>query len=106
MSRIPAAARIILRNSFLTPQEKAVTSQGVIQSERDDSLAERAYRAIKRDIIRCELEPGGLVTEIQLAKRYRAGRAAVRSALNRLYQERLIQSMPRQGYRIAPVTLR
>ena len=70
------------------------------------SLAESAYQAIKRDIIRCELAPGAQVSEAQLAERYRCGRAAVRMALNRLCQDRLAQVVPRQGYIIAPVTMK
>ena len=65
-----------------------------------------AYAAIKRDIVRCELKPGNLVTETGLAGRYDVGRAAVRSALNRLFQEGLVQPVPRQGYLIAPITLK
>ena len=65
-----------------------------------------AYVAIKRDIIRCELRPGSQVSETALAERYRVGRAAVRTALNRLFQERLVQPVPRQGYLIAPITFK
>jgi DNA-binding GntR family transcriptional regulator len=46
------------------------------------------------------------VTEVALAAHYGVGRAAVRTALNRLYQERLVQPVPRQGYLIAPITLK
>ncbi len=65
-----------------------------------------AYVAIKRDIVRCELKPGSQVSESALAERYRVGRAAVRTALNRLFQERLVQPVPRQGYVIAPITFK
>jgi len=72
----------------------------------DQPLNVAAYAAIKRDIVRCELKPGDLETETGLAGRYGVGRAAVRSALNRLFQEGLVQPMPRQGYRITPITLK
>ncbi len=71
-----------------------------------DSLGETAYRLLKRDIVRCDLEPGRQVTEPELTARYTTGRAAVRSALNRLYQEGLVSVLPRQGYIVAPVTLK
>jgi DNA-binding GntR family transcriptional regulator len=71
-----------------------------------DSLTEAAYQALKRDIVRCDLEPGRRVTEVELVDRYQTGRAAVRTALSRLYQERLVEVLPRQGYVIAPITLK
>jgi DNA-binding GntR family transcriptional regulator len=70
------------------------------------SLAEEAYRVIRRDIIWCILAPGTAVTRGQLAARYNAGQAAVREALSRLSQEQLVQVMPREGYSIAPITLK
>jgi DNA-binding GntR family transcriptional regulator len=70
------------------------------------SLAETAYALIKRAIIRCDLEPGQQVTEEQLAERFGLGRAAVRPALKRLYQEQLVQTISRQRYVIPPITLK
>ncbi|MGI5836371.1 MAG: GntR family transcriptional regulator [Chloroflexota bacterium] len=69
-------------------------------------LAERAYRLIKQSIIRCELVPGSQVTEVQMVNMYGLGRAAVRSALKRLYQEGLVRPIARRGYWIAPVTIK
>lgn len=69
-------------------------------------LAESAYEQIKRAIIHCELEPGQQVTEEYLAERFGFGRANVRPALKRLYQERLIQTSTRQRYVIPPITLK
>lgn len=69
-------------------------------------LAEKAYERIKRSIVRCELEPGRQITEEQLATRFGVGRAAVRAALKRLYQEQLVQNVTRHRYVIAPITLK
>lgn len=71
-----------------------------------DSLGDAAYRILKREIIQCTLAPGTQVSEGQLADTYRLGRAAVRSALGRLAHQRLVQVQPRQGYMIAPVTMK
>lgn len=68
-------------------------------------LNDQAYDLIKRAIIRCELEPGQQVTEEQLAERFGLGRATVRPALKRLYQEQLVQTITRQRYVVAPITL-
>lgn len=70
------------------------------------SLAESAYHTIKRDIIRCILEPGANVTEAQLDARFKVGRAAVRTALKWLQQERLVHAVARKGYVIAPITIK
>jgi DNA-binding GntR family transcriptional regulator len=69
-------------------------------------LAAAAYDTIKRDIIRCRLEPGSRVTKAQLGEQYGLGEAAVREALNRLSQEQLVRALPREGYEVAPVTLK
>lgn len=70
------------------------------------TLAEHAYAVIKREIIRCELRPGSQITEAYLAETYELGRAAIRNALNRLYQDRLVRPLPRKGYLVAPITLK
>ncbi len=68
-------------------------------------LTDAAYEAIKRDVLECGLSPGSEVTERQLAARYGMGKAPLREALVRLCQEGLLQSIPRSGYRITPVTI-
>jgi DNA-binding GntR family transcriptional regulator len=75
-------------------------------TEQTGRLSDRAYERIKRDIIVCSLEPGQNFTEEQLADEYGVGRAAVRSAVKRLYQEQLIQVGPAKRYAIAPITLK
>ena len=65
-----------------------------------------AFERIKRDIVRCVLEPGREVTEAQLAARYTLGKAPVRAALFRLRQAGFLRAIPRKGYVIAPITVR
>lgn len=69
------------------------------------SLAQLAYDKTHRDIIRCRLSPGREVSEAQLAERYGLGKTPVREALARLAHEGLVQSLPRRGYRVSPITL-
>ncbi|KNC09588.1 GntR family transcriptional regulator [Klebsiella sp. RIT-PI-d] len=69
------------------------------------SLSDRAYQAIRRDILTCRMMPGALVTESELMERYLLGKSTCRLALARLSHEFLIESRPRKGYRIAPITL-
>lgn len=69
------------------------------------SLTGVAYERIKRDIVRCTLQPGGEVTEAELASRYKLGKAPVRAALIRLGQDGLVQPLARRGYLITPLTI-
>jgi DNA-binding GntR family transcriptional regulator len=89
---------------------KTISEDGVETIDTEEtpqrSLAETAYDLIKRAIIRCDLEPGQQVTEEQLAERFGLGRAAVRPALKRLYQEQLVQTISRQRYVVPPITLK
>lgn len=77
-----------------------------VESAQVSSHASKAYMSIKREIISCRLEPGAQVSEAQLVERHAAGRTGVRAALNRLLQERLVQVIPREGWVIAPITLK
>lgn len=75
-------------------------------TKRTLSLAEKAYDALKDDILRCRLAPGEFVTEADLAERYGVSKTPVREALNLLSQEGFIQSVPRRGTLIRPIELR
>jgi DNA-binding GntR family transcriptional regulator len=68
------------------------------------SLAERVYIDIKKDIISCKLLPGSILVQQQLADQYGAGITPTREALQKLAKERLVQSIPRFGYVVTPVT--
>ena len=65
---------------------------------------DRAYEVIRAAIIHWDLEPGSQVSEMQLAERYGFGRAPIRRALARLCHEHMIDSVPRRGYIVAPIT--
>lgn len=65
-----------------------------------------AYQLLRARIIRCALPPGSAVSESMLVQRFGFGKAAIRSGLLRLCQEGLVEAKPRQGYVIAPITVR
>ena len=69
-------------------------------------LTDVAFERMKRDIVSSTLQPGAEVTEAELARRYKLGKAPVRAALLRLCQEEWVRAVPRKGYLIAPVTVR
>ncbi|MFJ3366444.1 GntR family transcriptional regulator [Streptomyces anthocyanicus] len=65
--------------------------------ERPESLADRAYHALREQIATGGLPPGGKVTERGLAVRLGISATPVREALRRLEQERLVERVsPRQ----------
>ncbi len=69
-----------------------------------ETLSDRAYTAIKADIITCEFKPGQQIAQPHLAERYEIGETPVREALHRLAQEGLVESVPRYGYVVAPIS--
>jgi DNA-binding GntR family transcriptional regulator len=69
------------------------------------SLATQTYETIKREIITCVLQPGQQIAQPQLAERYGVGVTPVREALQKLTREGLIQSIPRFGYLVTPITV-
>lgn len=73
---------------------------------KSSHLARTAYETLRRDIIRCTLMPGARTTSAQLMERYGLSQAPVREALHRLYQEQLVVPIQREGYVIAPITLK
>jgi hypothetical protein len=61
------------------------------------SLADRAYLAIRDQLIMLDIQPGEPIDDDQLAKSLGVGRTPVREALKRLEGDRLVVSYPRRG---------
>jgi DNA-binding GntR family transcriptional regulator len=72
---------------------------------RTNSIADQAYWNIKKDILTCQLEAGSQVVQAQLVERYQMGITPIREALKRIEQEGFLQSIPRYGYVISPITI-
>jgi DNA-binding GntR family transcriptional regulator len=70
------------------------------------SLAEKAYNAIKRDILTCVFDPGSQIAQSQLVERYDFGLTPIREALKRLEHEGYLRSIPRLGYVVSPITIK
>jgi DNA-binding GntR family transcriptional regulator len=69
-----------------------------------ESLSNQAYEIIKAEIMTCVFEPGSQIAQPKLAERYEIGMTPIREALKRLSQEGLVQSIPRYGYIVSPIT--
>ncbi len=68
-------------------------------------LRESAYAQLRADILSCALPPGAEIREAELAARFQVSKSPVRDALMRLEREGLVISTPRQGYRVAPISV-
>ena len=68
-------------------------------------LREQVYEQLRADIISCRLLPGADIREGELALRFGVSKSPVRDALMQLQREGLVLTLPRQGYRVASISL-
>jgi len=68
-------------------------------------LREKVYDQLRADMISCRLPPGLEIRENDLAARFGVSKSPVRDALMRLEREGLVITLPRQGYRVSPVSV-
>lgn len=66
----------------------------------------RAYLALKRAIILGELAEGVFLTAEEAERSYDISRTPFREACNRLHHERLIEVVPRRGFRVTELRFR
>lgn len=64
------------------------------------TLAEKTYDTLKNAIIGLDLNPGELINEEELAEQLGVSRTPIRTALNNLLHEGLIELVPGKGTRI------
>ena len=64
------------------------------------------YQSICEDIIRNVYDDNSILTEKMMIDKYNVSRSPVREALLRLCSEDILQSVPRMGYRLTPVSLK
>lgn len=83
-----------------TPPRPAAQPEETLAEE---TLTERAHRALEEAIVTLALPPGAVVSEAQLAARLGIGRTPIREASQRLARERLVRILPRRGIVVAAV---
>ncbi|MBC7436970.1 MAG: GntR family transcriptional regulator [Bdellovibrionales bacterium] len=81
------------------------TSAHIATSTAPRLLRETVYEQLRAEVINCKLAPGTEMREAELAARFEMSKSPVRDALMRLAREGLVITLPRQGYRVAPVSL-
>jgi GntR family transcriptional regulator, carbon starvation induced regulator len=67
-------------------------------------LAEKAYRELRKAIVRCEFEPGARLRVEELSRRFEVSSSPLREALNRLAEQGLVRTLENRGFRVAPLT--
>lgn len=60
---------------------------------------------IRQDILSCGLPPGAELREADLADQYDVSKSPIRDALQRLQFEGLVQTVPRRGHRVTPISV-
>ncbi len=76
------------------------------EAECEQSLAEKAYTDLEESIVRLEIAPGTIVTEVALSRQLGIGRTPIREALQRLARERLVRILPRRGVMISEIDIK
>ncbi|WP_319519067.1 GntR family transcriptional regulator [uncultured Martelella sp.] len=87
-------------NSPFSPKDRQKTPEPLKPVQKAAFAEERLTQAI----LWCELEPGLTITEAALATRFGLGRAATRVALARLSTLGFMLSIPREGWRVLPMS--
>ncbi len=67
------------------------------------SLAQNAYRQLKKEILENQMPPGTQAAETEIATRLGMSRTPVHEALRQLQSEGLIELIPRRGARVLPI---
>lgn len=96
------------RSSQSTARREHLSLPGrhaAIRETSTDSLSQRVYQALKRDIITGVHPPGEALGEKDLAKRYSSSRTPVREAALRLQQDHLLKIIPNRGYFITKISV-
>jgi DNA-binding GntR family transcriptional regulator len=82
-----------------------VNNRSKIQKIPKQPLAVTAYETIVRRIICLEYQPSQHLEESQLVEDLGIGRTPIREALVRLHGEKMVESHPKKGVIVRPITL-
>ncbi|MEO6958706.1 MAG: GntR family transcriptional regulator, partial [Burkholderiaceae bacterium] len=81
------------------------SSEAPTQITGNQLLRESIYEELRADILRCKLPPGTEIEAAEVAAHFQVSKSPVRDALMHLEREGLVITVPRQGYRVAPISL-
>lgn len=69
------------------------------------SATDKAYTALRGEILNCVLAPGSRIVEGEIAERLNMSKTPVKKALGMLVHEGFVEVRPRHGYRVTEITL-
>lgn len=69
------------------------------------SLRTQVVTILRNEILSGRLKPGAILNEKDLAQRLRVSKTPIRESLTLLDHEGLIQTLPRKGYLVSPITV-
>ena len=75
-----------------------------METPKEASLRDKAYRVIRNKIVTCEFYPGSPLNERELVELVGVSRAPIREALNRLEQEQLVTLTSQKGATVTQIT--
>ncbi len=87
-----------------SPPKRKAPAKSAAKRRNDAPLTQRVYDRLKAEILTCELTPGLEVSEAELALRFKTSKTPVREALAMLRAEGFVNTFPRRGYQIVPIT--
>ena len=64
--------------------------------------AKHVYQQLRKEILTLVLEPGTLLDEVEIGRRFHLSRSPAREALIRLSAEGLVRALPNRGAVVAP----
>lgn len=77
----------------------------LISEKRNSSARNHVYETLKKNIILLKLEPGRVITELEMAEALSVSRTPVREAFVRLSQEGLLETYPQKGTVVSLIDL-
>lgn len=88
----------------IDPLENLVT--GGFRPKESASIGAQLHRLLRAAIIRGDLRPGQVISEIEMGKRFAISRQPVREAFIKLGEERLIEVLPQRGTYIRKISVK
>lgn len=71
---------------------------------RKKKAAETVYNRLRDEILSGQIDPGELLSEAEIARRFDVSRTPVREALNLLACDRLVQALPQRGHLVRTIS--
>lgn len=79
---------------------------GSFRPQESLSIGAQLHRILRAAIIRGELSPGQVISEIEISKKFSISRQPVREAFIKLGEERLIEVLPQRGTYVRKISVK